>query len=148
VPVREAGPGDVDTLVAGNRAMAQETEGLDLDVDRLRVGVRAGFAQPARGRYWLDEVQGRVRGQLLVTYEWSDWRAADVWWIQSVYVWPQDRQAGVFRGLYAHVEREARSAAAAGLRLYVDRSNTAAQRVYARLGMDGHHYQLFEAMFG
>lgn len=147
VPVREARPDDVDTLVEGNRAMAQETEALELDLEQLRSGVKAVFDEPSRGRYWLDEVAGRVRGQLLVTYEWSDWRAANVWWIQSVYVWPNHRRQGVFRRLYDHVEREARAGSAAGLRLYVDHSNALAQKVYARLGMDGDHYQLFESMF-
>lgn len=147
VPVREARPDDVDTLVEGNRAMAQETEALELDLEQLRSGVKAVFDEPSRGRYWLDEVAGRVRGQLLVTYEWSDWRAANVWWIQSVYVWPNHRRQGVFRRLYGHVEREARAGCAAGLRLYVDHSNALAQKVYARLGMDGDHYQLFESMF-
>jgi RimJ/RimL family protein N-acetyltransferase len=33
-----------------------------------------------------------------------------------------------------------------GIRLYVDRRNTAAQQVYSRLGMNGEHYQVFEWM--
>lgn len=127
--------------------MARETEGIALDLEVLRAGVAAVFEAPARGRYFVAETDGRVVGQLMVTYEWSDWRNANVWWIQSVYVWPEHRQAGVYRALYAHVQAEARSAGAAGLRLYVDRRNAAAQTVYARLGMDGDHYLLFEHMF-
>ena len=33
-----------------------------------------------------------------------------------------------------------------GVRLYVDKTNTNAQRVYSKLGMNGEHYQLFEYM--
>jgi RimJ/RimL family protein N-acetyltransferase len=33
-----------------------------------------------------------------------------------------------------------------GIRLYVDKRNTRAQQVYARLGMNGEHYQVFEWM--
>ena len=31
-----------------------------------------------------------------------------------------------------------------GLRLYVDKTNLKAQKVYNRVGMDGEHYKLFE----
>jgi ribosomal protein S18 acetylase RimI-like enzyme len=70
-----------------------------------------------------------------------------VWWIQSVYVLPSARQHGVFRALYAHARSEARGSGAAGLRLYVDVTNTRAQAVYAAMGMNGGHYQVFEDMF-
>ena len=32
----------------------------------------------------------------------------------------------------------------AGLRLYVDKTNTSAQEVYTRLGMSKEHYELYE----
>ena len=31
-----------------------------------------------------------------------------------------------------------------GLRLYVEKDNKNAQKVYSKLGMDGEHYQMFE----
>jgi len=145
--VREGTRSDVEALVEGNRSMARETESVGLEPEVLRRGVEAVFDAPQRGRYFVGVEAGRVVGQLLVTYEWSDWRDADVWWIQSVYVWPAFRNRGVYRALYDHVHERARSAGAAGLRLYVDRRNAAAQRVYARLGMRGDHYLLFEHMF-
>ena len=145
--VRAAAPSDLDALVEGNRAMARETEDYELDPEVVRAGVRAVFAAPARGRYFVAEDDGRVAGQLMITYEWSDWRNADVWWIQSVYVWPTYRKSGVYRALYGHVQSLAFESGAAGLRLYVDRRNVAAQGVYQRLGMNGDHYLLFEKMF-
>ena len=33
-----------------------------------------------------------------------------------------------------------------GLRLYVDRTNENAQRVYDSIGMDGNHYRFYEFM--
>jgi ribosomal protein S18 acetylase RimI-like enzyme len=83
----------------------------------------------------------------LTNPEWSDWRDAEVWWIQSVYVWPAARGRGVYRALAAAAAEEAQAAGAAGLRLYVDVRNTAAQQVYTRLGMIGDHYRVFEQMF-
>jgi ribosomal protein S18 acetylase RimI-like enzyme len=101
----------------------------------------------APGRYWVAEDDGRVVGQLLITYEWSDWRNRMVWWIQSVHVAEAARKRGVFRALYEHTRQEARAAGAGGLRLYVDTTNTRAQAVYRAMGMNGEHYRVFEDMF-
>lgn len=145
--VRRAISTDVDVLVAGNLTMAQETEGLQLDASTLRNGVLALLEERAPGAYWVVEREGRVIGQLLITYEWSDWRNRPVWWIQSVHVEGSARGQGVFRQLYAVVRREALAAGAGGLRLYVDTRNARAQAVYRSLGMNGDHYRVFEDMF-
>lgn len=138
---------DLDFLVAGNRAMALETEGLALHEPTVREGVRAVLEDHAPGRYWILEVEGEPVAQLLITYEWSDWRNRVVWWIQSVWVVPEHRRRGAFRSLFEAVHGEARAAGAGGLRLYVDERNTRAQATYRALGMDGAHYRVFEAMF-
>jgi GNAT superfamily N-acetyltransferase len=145
--IRAATPGDIEALVAGNTALAQETERVRLDAATLRDGIRALVDSRAPGRYWVAERDGRVVGQLLITFEWSDWRNRMIWWIQSVYVAPDSRGQGIFRELYDTVRREAQVAGAGGLRLYVDTTNTVAQRVYAVLGMNGDHYRVFEDMF-
>ncbi len=80
----------------------------------------------------------------MVTFEWSDWRNADFWWIQSVYVHPDFRSAGIFKALYRHVEALALEAGACGLRLYVERDNARAQEVYRRLGMVDSGYAVYE----
>jgi GNAT superfamily N-acetyltransferase len=145
--VRAAGIDDLETLVTGNLALADETERLRLDADTLRHGILALLESRAPGRYWVAELEGRVIGQLLITYEWSDWRNRMVWWIQSVYVAPEARSRGVLRTLYDAARREALAAGAGGLRLYVDTTNERAQAVYAALGMNGGHYRVFEDMF-
>lgn len=139
---------DLDALVAGNLAMALETEGLRLDATVLCAGVRAVLAGEVPGFYRVIEEDGRVVAQLMLTFEWSDWRARMVWWIQSVYVWPSHRRRGLYRLLYAAVVAEARREGVAGIRLYVDSRNTAAQAAYSALGMDGEHYRVFEEMLG
>lgn len=118
-----------------------------LDVETLRAGLLALLESRAPGRYWIAELEGRVVGQLLITFEWSDWRNRMVWWIQSVYVKPGARGRGVLRTLYDVVRREAQAAGAGGLRLYVHTENIRAQRVYSALGMNGDHYRVFEDMF-
>ena len=70
-------------------------------------------------------------------------------WIQSVYVVPEERGQGVYRALYERVRRQVEeSDVLKGIRLYVDKRNAAAQRVYARLGMTREHYDLFEWLKG
>jgi GNAT superfamily N-acetyltransferase len=102
------------------------------------------FERPQRGFYLVAECDGVASGCLLVTYEWSDWRCGDFWWIQSVYVTPPARRRGVFRALYADVERRAHAAGAVGLRLYVETGNGRAQATYERLGMQRCHYHMYE----
>jgi ribosomal protein S18 acetylase RimI-like enzyme len=143
--LRCADPRDLDVLVEFNAAMAMETEALSLDRERLRAGVAALLADPAKGRYRLAERAGEVVGALMLTREWSDWRCGDWWWIQSVYVRADARRAGVFRALFDSVAVEARAdAGVCGLRLYVERDNLRAQATYRALGMDETHYRLFE----
>jgi len=145
--VRPATPADLEALVSGNIALADESEHIRLDAETLREGIRALLESRAPGRYWVAELDGRVAGQLLVTFEWSDWRNRMVWWIQSVYVVPDARGRGVLRALYDVARREALAAGAGGLRLYVDTTNTRAMAVYTALGMNGDHYRVFEDMF-
>ena len=142
--IRPAVPADLPALCAWNAAMARETEGLELDAAVLARGVRAVFEQPQRGFYLVAERDGAAVGGLLVTFEWSDWRCGDYWWIQSVYVAPAARRGGVFRALHAEVARRARAAGAARLRLYVEIDNRRAQATYERLGMRRCHYAMYE----
>jgi predicted GNAT family acetyltransferase len=87
-------------------------------------------------------------GQLLVTYEWSDWRNATFWWIQSVYVVPEWRRQGVYRAMHHAVLADARSRPeVCGVRLYVERHNEVAQTAYVRVGLKEAAYTMFEEDF-
>jgi GNAT superfamily N-acetyltransferase len=145
--LREASRADIAALVAFNAAMAWETEHKRLDPARLSPGVAAVFDDPRRGFYLVAERAGTPVGGLLVTFEWSDWRCGDWWWVQSVYVVPEARGQGVFGALYRAIEDRARSAGAVGLRLYVERDNRRAQRTYAALGMEETAYKMYEQAF-
>ncbi|CAM5298771.1 N-acetyltransferase family protein [Rhodanobacter lindaniclasticus] len=146
VLIRPARPADAADLVAWNVAMARETERKALDPATVRRGVEAVLEQPRRGFYLVAEVDGAAAGGLLVTYEWSDWRNGDFWWIQSVYVVPAARRGGIFRALHAAVAQRAAAAGAVGLRLYVETENQRAQQTYEGLGMQRCHYYMYEAM--
>ena len=148
IEIRDATRDDLDALVEYNASMAWDTERKRLDRAVLARGIAAVFDVPARGFYLVAWRGGERAGALLVTTEWSDWRCGDWWWIQSVWVEPAHRRAGVFRSLYAEVERRARaSAGVVGLRLYVEWDNAHAQRTYESLGMTRAHYHLYQASF-
>ncbi|MBO2691010.1 GNAT family N-acetyltransferase [Shewanella algae] len=143
--IRKGTPKDTEALVAFNQAMAQETEGLALDSDTLRRGVSTLLENPAKGFYLVAEIEGEIAGSLMVTFEWSDWRAADYYWIQSVYIKPEHRQKGIYRALYQEVKTLAeKQGGAASFRLYVEQENTRAQQAYQSLGMSQSHYLMYE----
>jgi GNAT superfamily N-acetyltransferase len=143
--VRSATSADAAVLVEFNRRLALETEDKILDPDVLAKGVAAGLADPHKGLYFLAEDNGDVLGQLMLTYEWSDWRNGWLWWIQSVYVRHDARRRGVFRLLYDHVRRAAEAdPEVIGIRLYMERENEAARETYLRVGMNSTSYVVLE----
>ena len=101
--IRPAALADLETLVEFNARLAQESEGVHLDRDRLRAGVAAVLRDKSLGLYFIAESESGPAGQLALTYEWSDWRNGMFWWLQSVYVRPEFRRQGVLRALYGHV---------------------------------------------
>jgi ribosomal protein S18 acetylase RimI-like enzyme len=149
IELRDGGPGDLELLVRFNAEMARETEGRELDEERLRAGISALLAEApggeGRGAYRVAERDGAAVGALMVTREWSDWRNGWFWWIQSVYVEPAARRSGVLGGLYRDVLERARARPdVCGVRLYVERDNALAHGAYRQLGMLDSSYQMME----
>lgn len=146
--VRKSTRQDADDIIKFQQAMALETEGKILTDALLRNGVNAIFDSGDKGFYLVAEVNGILVGSLLITYEWSDWRNATFWWIQSVFVDADWRRKGVYRSMHDYVFSIADSCEnICGIRLYVERSNTIAQQTYKDLGMDHSHYDLYEIDF-
>lgn len=136
---------DAAALVEFNQAMALETEGKRLDSQILKSGVDAVFDDEEKGFYVVAEEDGEIVGGLMITFEWSDWRDGWFWWIQSVYVLPGARGRGVYASLYEFVKEKALEAKnVCGFRLYVEKENERAQKVYEKLGMEKSHYLMYE----
>ena len=146
--IRNATAADGEVIATFNSLMCQETEGRPLNPAIIGPGVSALLNDSTKGRYWVAESAGEVIGQIMVTYEWSDWRNGTIWWIQSVYVHPEYRRRGIFSALYRHVEALAHDNNACGLRLYVEDNNQRAQKTYQSLGMMNPNYQVMETIFG
>ena len=143
--VREATGQDEKFIVDFQLAMAKETENIELNRFTVEKGVSAVINDFSKGKYYITEIQGKVVGSLLTTFEWSDWRNGTILWIQSVYVLPEFRRKGVYRNMYSHVKDQVeKNENLKGIRLYADKTNFSAHKIYKKLGMTPDHYVTFE----
>lgn len=145
--IRLAQQEDAPALIEFNQAMALETEGKQLETGVLQSGVEAVFADEKKGFYVVAEAEGKIIGGLMVTFEWSDWRDGWFWWIQSVYILPEGRGRKIYSRLYDFVKEKARASGdVCGIRLYVEKENEHAQKVYEKVGMEKSYYLMYEEM--
>ena len=135
---------DIEDIVRFQVAMAMESEGTALDVERVTAGVTAVMNDSNKGFYLVAKIADETTGSLMITKEWSDWNNQWYWWVQSVYVTPKFRNKGIFKSLYTKVKELAASNSVSQIRLYVDKTNTLAQRVYSNVGMAECHYIMLE----
>ncbi|HVG02265.1 MAG TPA: GNAT family N-acetyltransferase [Nitrospira sp.] len=154
VSVRPAIPEDLGILTEFSLAMAWETERRALDRSRLQLGIQSVIEQSERGLYFVANLRQQEQadtvtvGQLLITYEWSDWRNAQFWWIQSVFVHPMWRRKGIYRRMHQTITDIAHTRAdVCGIRLYVEANNRMAKHVYQRVGLVPSHYEVYEKDF-
>ena len=146
ISIRIAEKSDIQALVEFNQAMAFETEGKRLEDEVISGGVRAVFEDRGKGFYVVAEnAEAKIVGGLMITYEWSDWRNSWFWWIQSVYILPEARGLRIYSRLYDFVKGLARHRGDVfGFRLYVEKENAHAQKVYESVGMEECHYLMYE----
>jgi GNAT superfamily N-acetyltransferase len=145
ISIRDATLADLPTIVDFNCRLAEETEHKQLDTDTITRGVRRALTQPGLCRYWVAESGGVIIGQAMITLELTDWRDGVLWWLQSVYVAAPHRGNGVFRALFEHITMLAQAdPEVRGLRLYVERENERAQRVYEQMGMQPSGHLVYE----
>ncbi len=143
--IKQATKTNISTIKNFQIKMAKESEEMILDNEIITKGVTAVFEDSTKGTYYIAEENNNVIASLLTTYEWSDWRNAYVLWIQSVYVIPEYRRKGVFKKMYQYLKDIVESSDKyIGLRLYVDKTNTNAQKVYDNVGMSSEHYFMYE----
>ena len=145
--IRKAKESEWQIIADFQRLLVEETEDFSLDKKVIEKGVKAVFEDPGKGKYYVTEMDGGVIACLMVSFEWSDWRNSYIPWILSLYVKPEFRKQGIYKRMYNHLQNEVISSSEwGGIRLYVDKSNIIAQKVYSALGMSSEHYLLFEWM--
>lgn len=143
--IRKAKLKDLEKISEFNYNLAFETEDKKLDREILHKGVEALIKDESKGVYYLCEVNGEVVGQIMYTYEWSDWRNGLFIWVQSVYVDKEYRGKGIFKKLYNHIKEICdNDENICGIRLYVELENYTAQKTYGALGMEKCNYHMYE----
>ena len=146
--IRKAKLEDLEQIVDFNIQMAKETEEKILEKNVTREGVEAVLKNELKGFFLLAEEnkdKKEICGQLMITFEWSDWRNKNIWWIQSVFVDKNYRNKKVFSELFKSVTKMALSEkGVGGLRLYVEKNNNSAKQVYESLGMKKTPYEIYE----
>ena len=127
--IRKALNKDIDVIARYNYNLAYETENKILNMNILTKGVEAIIKDENKGIYHVCEINGEVVGQIMYTFEWSDWRNGTFLWIQSVYVNKEFRGMGVFKALYKFIRDIAdNDNNICGIRLYVEKENTIAYK--------------------
>ena len=141
--IRPAGRHDVAVLVEFTLREAHDAEGVALDPAAARRGVERAFEPAPPSRYWVAEAaDGTLAGSTSICTEWSNFHGGEYWWVQSLFVHPEHRGAGLVDQLIDHLTREAAGAGALDLRLYAHEANARAQRVYTRAGFTRAPYVL------
>ena len=135
---------DAIVVSENNRKMAKETENFDLKPDIAFNAASNMIGDESKGFYLLAKINGKVVGQLMITYEWSDWRNNTSWWIQSVYVDPLYRRKGIFKKLYESIQNKAKEQGIRLIRLYVHTHNQSAISVYDAIGLKQTSYFIYE----
>lgn len=143
--IRKARIEDLETIVKFNYNLAKETEDKELDLEILTKGVQAILSDSSKGQYYVYVIDNKVVGQIMHTYEWSDWRNGTFLWVQSVYVDANYRRKGIFQKLYNHVKQICdNDEGTVGIRLYVEKENSNAKATYKSLGMQECNYHMYE----
>ena len=145
INIRKALNKHIHVIARYNYNLAYETENKILDMNILTKGVEAIIKDENKGIYHVCEINGEVVGQIMYTFEWSDWRNGTFLWIQSVYVNKEFRGMGVFKALYKFIRDIAdNDNNICGIRLYVEKENTIAKKTYKNIGMKECNYYIYE----
>ena len=143
--IRVAASDDIGVISEFNCRLAMETENKTLDPGTVMEGVRRGLQLGDEVQYFVAVDESGVIGQILLTREWSDWRNGWMVWLQSVYVAPEKRGAGVFRMLFERsIELARLRCNPVCVRLYVEHENETALTTYRRLGFQDSGYLVME----
>lgn len=142
--IRRAKLEDAETIAKNNVILAKESENLKVDFETTFEGVKAVISNSNKGFYLVAEEDSTILGEVLVTYEWSDWKNKNMWWVQSAYVYKNYRRKSIFSKLFDEVKKLAKVEGVKLMRLYVYKKNFNAINVYNHLSMDEKSYIIFE----
>ncbi len=142
--IRKAKLTDSKKIAEFNVLIAKESENLEISYETTAKALKKLIKEKNKGFYLVAKENNKIIGQLMITYEWSDWSNQDFWWIQSVYVDKKFRKKGVFKNLLKKVKELAKLENVSKIRLYVHKENKNAINVYNAVDMKKKDYIIYE----
>ena len=142
--IRYANFDDAEKITKNNVLLAIESEKLTIEYKTVSAGVKALLSDQTKGFYLVAKEDNIIIGQMMITFEWSDWHNKNVWWLQSVYIDKSWRRKGVFTQLFEAIKKTARKNNVDVLRLYVYNSNSKAKETYMVSGMQEKAYSIYQ----
>ena len=142
--IRLATLDDAKNIAENNVLLANESENLDISFETTLDGVKGVLSDPEKGFYLIVEEDDTIVGQLMITFEWSDWKNKNIWWLQSVYVKENYRVKGIFKHLVEEIRNMASEHNVDIARLYVHNDNIEAVKTYRHMGMKKKPYTIYQ----
>lgn len=141
--VRKALLQDLPKLVKFTSEEAREAEAGSRGFANIEEGISKALEDDSLAIYWLlvDDA-GEAVGSISALKEWSDWNAGFYWWIQSVYIIPDQRGKGHLALLLDAVKNEMKVQGGLQLRLYVHADNRRAIEAYQKFAFERSPYQI------
>jgi len=129
--VRRAVLEDLPYLIKFTAEEAREAENSIKIPETLTKGIKKGLEDDSIAMYWvLSDENDTPIGSVSALKEWSDWNAGYYWWIQSMYLVPDQRGKGKMKNLLDAVRAAMAKEEDLQLRLYVHEENKAAIKAY------------------
>jgi L-amino acid N-acyltransferase YncA len=142
--IRNAVLRDSKIIAENNLMLAEESENKNINYKTVLEGVKAVITDRTKGFYLVIEENNEIIGQMMVTFEWSDWQNKNIWWLQSVYIPKPWRMKGVFKQLFKTIKEVALENNVKTLRLYVHSNNIKAKQVYHKVKMIKKPYDFYQ----
>jgi ribosomal protein S18 acetylase RimI-like enzyme len=142
--IRKAKNSDIEKIVLNNIKLANETEDKKIDYNIVYNGVNNIISDKKKGFYIITEENNKIIGQIMITYEWSDWHNKNIWWIQSVYVNEDYRRKNIFKNMLNYIKKLAEKKRILKLNLYVYQDNIKAKLAYEKIGMKKDNYDIYK----
>jgi GNAT superfamily N-acetyltransferase len=142
--IRNAILKDSESISENNLLLAKESEDKNIDYMTVLEGVKKIVNDKHKGIYIVAEENNEIIGQIMITYEWSDWQNKNIWWLQSIYVHKFWRKKGVFKKLLKTIKEKAIENKVDTLRLYVYSNNINAKKVYSQVKMIKKSYDFYQ----
>jgi GNAT superfamily N-acetyltransferase len=142
--IRNAILKDSKSIAENNLLLAKESEDINIEYKTVLEGVKNIITDKQKGIYLIAEENNKIIGQIMITYEWSDWQNKNIWWLQSIYIPKSWRKKGVFKKLLKTIKERAIKNKVDTLRLYVYSNNINAKKVYNQVKMIKKSYDFYQ----